>query len=134
MAQTPNILNSIIKYKCPKCREGDLFVNKNAFKYKNFLDVSDNCPKCNQDFQIEAGFYLGAIFVSYALTIALTTSIFVAFAVFNIYSLVPFLITAGICLIITTPMILHVSRSIWIAMSVAYKSNAISDYEARNKN
>ena len=134
MAQTPNILNSIIKYKCPKCREGDLFVNKNTFKYKNFLDVSDNCPKCNQDFQIEAGFYLGAIFVSYALTIALTTSIFVAFAVFNIYSLVPFLITAGICLIITTPMILHVSRSIWIAMSVAYKSNAISDYEARNKN
>jgi uncharacterized protein (DUF983 family) len=134
MAQTPNILNSIIKYKCPKCREGDLFVNKNTFKYKNFLDVSDNCPKCNQDFQIEAGFYLGAIFVSYALTIALTTSIFVAFAVFNIYSLVPFLITVGICLIITTPMILHVSRSIWIAMSVAYKSNAISDYEARNKN
>ena len=52
--------------------------------------------------------------------------------VLNIYSLVPFLITAAIVLIITTPIILRVSRSIWIAMSVKYKPNAISDYAAQN--
>ena len=134
MEPTQNMIMSVISCKCPKCREGDLFVNKKAFQYKRFLDVHDNCPKCNQDFQIEAGFYLGAMFVSYGLTIALTVAIFVAFIVFNIYSLVPFLITTGICLTVTTPIILRVSRSIWITMSVGYKSNAISDYAARNKN
>ena len=132
MAEKPNIISSILTCKCPKCREGDLFVNKRAYQYQNFLDVHDNCPKCNQDFQIEAGFYLGAMFVSYGLTIALTVAVFVAFVVLNIYSLVPFLITAAIVLIITTPIILRVSRSIWIAMSVKYKPNAISDYAAQN--
>ena len=134
MAENPNMISSILKCKCPKCREGDLFLNKNAFKYKGFLDVHDNCLKCNQDFQIEAGFYLGAMFVSYGLTIALTVAIFVAFVVLNVYSLVPFLITAAICLIITTPFILRISRSIWIAMAVKYETNAILDYAAQNKN
>ncbi|MDG1475667.1 MAG: DUF983 domain-containing protein [Vicingaceae bacterium] len=132
MAETPNIVSSIIKCKCPKCREGDLFVNKNAYQYQNFLSVNDNCPKCNQDFQIEAGFYLGAMFVNYALTIAIIVAVFVAFVVFNIYSLVPFLITAGIVLFVTSPVALRVSRSIWIAMSVKYKPNAISDYATQN--
>ena len=87
MAVKPNIVSSIIKCKCPKCREGDLFINKRAYQYQNFLNVHDNCPKCNQDFQIEAGFYLGAMFVSYGLTIALTVAVFVAFLFHHLLSL-----------------------------------------------
>jgi len=133
MAKTPNIIKSIIACKCPKCREGNLFINKQAFKYQNFLDVHDNCLKCNQDFQIEAGFYLGAMFVTYGLTIALTVAIFVAFIVLNIYSLVPFLITTGITLTLTTPIILRISRSIWISMTVKYTPNSIENYAKKNK-
>jgi len=132
MAEEPNIVSSIIKCKCPKCRKGDLFVNKRAYQYQNFLNVHDNCPKCNQDFQIEAGFYLGAMFVNYGLTIALVVAVFVAFIIFNAYSLAPFLIATGIVLTITAPFMLRLSRSIWIAMSVKYKPNAISDYATQN--
>jgi len=132
MAQTPNIINSIIKCKCPKCRKGDLFINKRAFQYKNFLEVHNNCSLCNQDFQIETGFYLGAMFVNYALTIAISVAIFVAFVVLDLYSIVPFLITLGISLIITTPFILRISRSIWIAMTVKYSPNAIKNHAKQN--
>ncbi|MFB0924423.1 MAG: DUF983 domain-containing protein, partial [Vicingaceae bacterium] len=103
MAQSHNIVSSILTCKCPKCHEGNLFLNEKTYQYKKFLDMPDNCPKCNQDYQIEAGFYLGAMFVSYALTVALTVAVFVALATFNAYSLIPFLITVGIFITITTP-------------------------------
>jgi uncharacterized protein (DUF983 family) len=131
MAQSHNIVSSILTCKCPKCHEGNLFLNEKTYQYKKFLDMPENCPKCNQDYQIEAGFYLGAMFVSYALTVALTVSVFVAFATFNAYSLVPFLITVGIFITITTPFILRLSRSIWITFSVSFDPNAISDYAAQ---
>ncbi|MDB4533529.1 DUF983 domain-containing protein [Vicingaceae bacterium] len=133
MAQNSNVFKSITQCKCPKCHKGDLFINKSVFKFKDFLEIPNNCEKCNQDFQIEAGFYLGAMFVSYGLTVAITVAVFVAFVTFNAYSLVPFLIATTIALIVTTPYILRVSRSIWIAMSVRYDANAILKYETQNK-
>lgn len=133
MAQNSNILKSILNCKCPKCHKGDMFLNKKTYQFKNFLEIHDNCKECNQDFQIEAGFYLGAMFVSYALTVALCITVFVAFITFNAYSLIPYLIAIGITLIAFTPYTLRLSRSIWISMSVKYDSNAISDYAAQNK-
>ena len=134
MGQSPHLITSILKCKCPKCHEGNLFTNRNMYKYKGYFDMPDHCSKCGQDFQIEAGFYLGAMFVSYACTVALTVAIFVAFTIFNAYSLVPFLIATGIILTLTTPFILKISRSIWISFSVRFDSNAITNYAAQNKN
>lgn len=123
-------IKSVVNLKCPKCHKGDLFINKNVYKYKHFFDMPDNCAKCNQDFQIETGFYLGAMFVSYALTIGLNVGIFIVFAIFNAYELYSFLIVAGISLIITLPYVAKVSRSVWIAFNVNYDPKAIKKYEA----
>ncbi|MBL4593206.1 MAG: DUF983 domain-containing protein [Flavobacteriales bacterium] len=121
---------STVALKCPKCHEGNLFVNKNVYQYKRFFDMPNNCPKCNQDFQIETGFYLGAMFVSYGLTIGLNIGIFVAFVIFDAYELVPFLIASGASLIVTVPYITKVSRSIWITLNINYDPKAIENYEA----
>lgn len=132
MTQNSNIIGSVLKCKCPKCHEGDLFVNK--YKYNGFFDMPNNCSKCNQDFQIESGFYLGAMFVSYALTVVLAVSVFVGFVIFDAYQINPFLITTGISLTLATPFIIKISRSIWIAFSVSYDPNAIKSYAAQDKN
>ena len=81
---------------------------------------------------METGFYLGAMFVSYALTVVLNIAVFVAFLVLDSYSLASFLITAAIVLIVTGPYIIKISRSVWIALSVNYDSNAIKDYETQH--
>jgi len=94
------------------------------------VDMPENCTKCNQDFQIETGFYLGAMFVSYGLTIGLNIGIFVAFVIFDAYELVPFLIASGASLIVTVPYITKVSRSIWITLNINYDPKAIENYEA----
>ena len=90
------------------------------------------CPKCGQDFQMEPGFYFGAMYVSYALTIAINVAIFVALLVFKVYSLTNFFIVAGIVLLITLPYIFKISRSVWIAMMIKYDSHAIENYEAQH--
>lgn len=132
MAQNPNVVKSILKMKCPKCHEGDLFCNKNIYKFKGFLDMPNYCPKCNQSFRIESGFYLGAMYVSYALTIALNVSVFVALMTFDAFTLTNFFTTAGILSLVCMPYIVKISRSIWIAMTISYDPNAIKDYEAQN--
>ena len=134
MSQNSSVFISVLKNKCPKCHQGNLFSNKTIYQYKGFFDMPNNCPKCKQDFLIEAGFYLGAMFVSYALNVAIAGAVFVAFNLFDAYEFLPFLIVAGICLTLSTPFILKVSRSIWIAFSVPYDPNAIKNYEAQNKN
>lgn len=116
----PNILSSILTFKCPRCREGDLFYNKKTYQYKGFFDMPKNCPKCNQDFQIETGFYYGAMYVSYAITIALIVAVFTTLVLFNLFTIELFLIVDSIILLITLPYVFKVSRSIWIAMMIPY--------------
>jgi uncharacterized protein (DUF983 family) len=62
-------LNSIITCKCPRCRQGNLFVEKNPWVYSTMLTMPDNCPVCNQDFKIEPGFYIGALWTSYPIVV-----------------------------------------------------------------
>jgi uncharacterized protein (DUF983 family) len=132
MAQDPNTIKSVLKMKCPKCHEGGLFSNKSIYKYKGFFDMPDYCLKCAQSFRVETGFYLGAMYVSYGLTIALNVSIFVALMTFNSYTLPLFFTIAGISTLVTMPYIIKISRSIWIAMMISYDPNAIADYGKQN--
>jgi uncharacterized protein (DUF983 family) len=127
----PNPINSVLKLKCPKCRQGDLFYNKKIYQYKGFFDMPKKCPKCGQDFQIETGFYYGAMYVSYALTIALIVAVFIALIVFNIFSIELFLLLDFIALLIALPYLFKVSRSIWIALMIKFDKKAIEKYERK---
>lgn len=96
--------------------------------------MPEHCPKCGQNLVIEPGFYFGAMYVSYGLTIAINVAVFVALLVFDSYNVTNFLILDFIVLLITLPYVFKVSRSIWIAMMIKYDPNAIKNYAAQNKN
>jgi len=133
MSKESSVIFSVLNFKCPRCHKGNLFTNKSSYQFKGFFDMPNNCLKCNQDFQLEAGFYLGAMFVSYALTVAISIAVFVLFVIFDAYSLVPFLIAASIVMTLSTPYLIKISRSIWIAFSIKYDPNAIKEYETHHK-
>lgn len=127
----PNPVSSVLQLKCPKCRQGDLFCNKKIYQYKGFFDMPRKCTKCGQDFEIETGFYYGAMYVSYAITIALIVAVFTALIVFNIFSIELFLLLDFIVLLITLPYVFKVSRSIWIALMIKFDPRAIEKYERK---
>jgi len=94
--------------------------------------MPEECENCGQDFEPETGFYLGAMYVSYALTIALNIAIAVALFVFQSFELPIFFIVSAIVLLITLPYVFKISRSIWIAMMIRYDPNAIKNHEAQH--
>lgn len=61
-------LIAAIQCKCPVCRKGKLFPHS-AYSGK-FYKINEKCPHCGHDLRVEPGFYIGAMYVNYAFTVA----------------------------------------------------------------
>ncbi len=68
---------AIVKGKCPRCRQGDMFVYSNL-DYRHFKEMHKTCPQCNLRYELEPGFfYGGAMYLSYTFSVALFVTVFV---------------------------------------------------------
>lgn len=67
--------------KCPRCRQGDMFKFPLG-KVTKFTKMNQKCGHCGVTFEPEPGFYFGAMFVSYAFSVALFAVISVILYVF----------------------------------------------------
>lgn len=107
--------------RCPRCHETDLFVNKSAYQIKGFFDMPNSCGVCGQKFEIEPGFYYGAMYVSYALCTAYLVAVFVALTVLYPSFSLEFYLVFGIgSMAILTPYFFKLCRAIWINLFVKY--------------
>jgi uncharacterized protein (DUF983 family) len=127
MSWNQSNLRALLLCKCPQCKKGDLFKEPNAYRLLHMTSMHSRCTECDEDFQREPGFYFGAAYVSYALTVALWVAVWVALHVFNalewiefgFYSHVFTFLSVGItCLLLLMPLIYRISRSIWIRLFV----------------
>ena len=57
----------IFKAKCPQCQSGKMF-KKSALKLNGFTEMFDTCNVCGLTFEVEPGFFWGAMYVSYGIT------------------------------------------------------------------
>lgn len=104
---------AIIKCKCPNCREGDMFnAAGNIFLFK-MPKMNIRCTHCNFKFEKEAGFFFGAMFVSYALGAAeMITSLVIFWYFMNLSPLIVFSIITITAVLFST-FNFRVSRAIW---------------------
>ena len=65
----PSRFTAIVRGRCPSCRQGKVFPYP-PYSLK-FYKMNSFCMACGQDFEIEPGFYYGAMYFSYAITIIL---------------------------------------------------------------
>ena len=63
---------ALLRGKCPRCREGDIFTYPAANLLK-FNIMNETCPHCGVRLEPEPGFYQGAMYVGYAFTVAVIT-------------------------------------------------------------
>jgi hypothetical protein len=61
---------SIRKMVCPRCQEGPFFVS-HPYSFRHVGELHPACPVCGLKYEKEIGFYYGAMYVSYALGVAL---------------------------------------------------------------
>ncbi|MBT1697498.1 DUF983 domain-containing protein [Fulvivirgaceae bacterium PWU4] len=60
---------ALLQGKCPRCRQGDVFAYP-ATRLSKFTVMNTQCAHCELRFEPEPGFYQGAMYVSYAFTVA----------------------------------------------------------------
>jgi hypothetical protein len=116
-------LYSVLFNKCPKCHKGDFFITNNAYNLKTFNKMHANCAVCKQSFEPETGFYIGAMYASYGLTVAYGLALFIAMVAILKIDILIFLISFSISLILLLPWVYRKSRLIWINLFVGYDNN-----------
>lgn len=115
-------LFSVVKNKCPRCQDGDFFVSSNPLDFKSNLKIHEKCPKCDLKYMIEPSFFYGAMYVSYALTVAIAVATFIICQLLDL-NLVWTLTTIIIVLILLIPYLVRISRLIYINMFVSYQGD-----------
>jgi len=58
-------LSAILSMKCPRCEIGKMF-SSGLFEFSKFLNMPEKCEHCGMHFTPEPGFYMGSMFISYA--------------------------------------------------------------------
>ncbi|ALJ04914.1 hypothetical protein APS56_07165 [Pseudalgibacter alginicilyticus] len=116
-------LYGIFTGTCPKCHEESMFKNKNPYILSEALDMHEKCHNCGTKYKIEPSFFYGAMYVSYAVGIAFAVAAFiVSFYFFKANINMVFVSIIG-TLIIFMPIILRLSRTIWINFFMSYDKN-----------
>jgi uncharacterized protein (DUF983 family) len=123
----PSALN-LLKCKCPRCRQGDMFVDPNPYHLKRTMKMNDRCPVCAQPFDIEVGFYYGSSYVSYGLSIAISVASLIAWYVLIGFSTQDnrFFYWMGanaLLLIVLQPILMRIARTLWLAFFIRYDKN-----------
>lgn len=119
-------LYSIAKGKCPRCHEGDFYLTSNAYNLKKFDKMYQCCSECGQSFEMETGFYYGAMYVSYGLSVALGMAVYIAQFVLVDLDMWDTMILIGSVLLLSIPLVYRLSRLIWINFFVKYDREATS--------
>lgn len=116
-------LNSILTGSCPKCQEESMYLEKNPYKMGKIFEMHETCGHCGTRYKMEPSFFYGAMYVSYGLSIAFAVAAFIISNVFIGLGLLHSFIAIVITLILTFPIILRLSRNIWINMFVHFDKN-----------
>jgi uncharacterized protein (DUF983 family) len=61
-------ITGILQQLCPRCRSGKIF---RAPIYRGFPPMYERCPVCKLKFQREAGYFLGAMYISYGVALVI---------------------------------------------------------------
>ncbi len=118
-----NKLKAIALGKCPKCEQGDIFQYK-WWQLSHFTKMNKICPVCNVNFEVEPGFFYGAMYTSYAFTIAIMAiGGILIFNMFNDPPTIYYIIPITLVSLLLTPFNFRISRVIYLHMvsGIKYK-------------
>lgn len=106
--------SAIAGAQCPQCREGKLF-SVSVFSYFKLTDINKTCKVCQANLNPEPDFYYGAMYISYAFSVALVIT---ALTAINVLVEKPelwmYLTTVVVLNIILLPAMLRYSKVLYL--------------------
>jgi uncharacterized protein (DUF983 family) len=102
------MLRAALRLRCPRCGIGKL--------YAKWFKMFEHCPRCQLKFEREQGYFVGAIYINYAATIAVALPGFFLLDAFTTMTInqqlavwVPFAVLFPL-------VFFHHARSFWLMM------------------
>ncbi len=117
-------LQSFLKAKCPHCRQGEIYTHS-PLNLTKFGAMHKHCAHCGYRYEIEPGFFFGAMYVSYAFQIAILIGSGILVSLF--FKEPPiwvYVVTVAFFIVLTFPFSFRFSRLIWLYLFVNYEPNA----------
>jgi uncharacterized protein (DUF983 family) len=103
-----SLLGHGLRLKCPRCGIGPL--------YSKPFRMNDNCPHCGLKFEREQGYFIGAMYVNYAATVAVAVPGFFLLDIYGGWNIDQQLILWVPFAIVFPLLFFHHSRSLWLVL------------------
>ena len=87
--------------------------------------MRERCSHCQLKYKMEPSFFYGAMYVSYAVGVAFAVAAFVISFLFIGTTLLNSFISIVATLVVFLPVIIRLSRNIWINFFVRYSAEAV---------
>ena len=114
------MFTNILAQQCPRCRKGKMF-EYGTYNLSKFTKMKESCSRGGQPFELEPSFYVGAMYVSYALQVALFTAVIVAYKVlYPEADMWTYVWSIVVAIVLFMPFIFRISRVVWIHFFVKY--------------
>jgi uncharacterized protein (DUF983 family) len=98
---------ALIRMRCPRCCEGRIYLRG--------MQMNASCPVCGLVFEREPGYFMGALYVSYALAIIfLVSTMWILAGFLPDVDLGWIVLICTACFIPFVPMVTRYARVIWI--------------------
>jgi len=104
---------ALLKGKCPRCRQGEMFPFS-AVNVTKFMKMNDDCPVCGLHFEREPGFFVGAMYINYAFSVAIFVAVGLALYVLGDSNFYVFLITIVTIVVLLSPFLFRYSRILFL--------------------
>ena len=104
-------LKAILHGVCPRCRTGAIY--RRSF-FHGWLDIYDRCPHCGLRYEREQGYYLGAMYVSYALSVPPVALLVLLIWLATHWRLDYVVLGAFVAYLPAVPLMVRFSRIVWI--------------------
>ncbi|WP_411030714.1 DUF983 domain-containing protein [Spongiimicrobium sp. 3-5] len=113
---------SIFTGHCPVCHTESMYSEANPYKISSTLKMNERCSNCNTKYKIEPSFFYGAMYVSYPVGLSFAIAAFVISYLLLDLSLITTYGIIVVVMVIALPIILRISRNIWINFFMSYRS------------
>jgi uncharacterized protein (DUF983 family) len=117
-------LYGILTGSCPRCHQESMYLEKNPYHLGDLFKMHERCSHCGLKYKLEPSFFFGAMYVSYGVGIAFAVAAFVIAFLFIGTGLFNTFIAIVVTMVIFMPVIIRLSRNIWINLFVKYDSKA----------
>lgn len=104
-------LRGIVRQVCPRCREGAIY---RASLWRGYLSMHERCPVCGLKYDREPGYFLGAMYFSYLLSIPPALLIMLLLWRWTGWSFNTVVLATFGCYLPLVPIVTRWARVVWI--------------------